>query len=180
MSSDRTSAGRGDGVLGSLLAPLRLPERLLGALDTLADSARELGPIRSELSRVGKQTEPLAELLPALRDIETGLGTRLDAVREVVQALESEESHLNRAVSDLSDRVRALNDTLAPVDSRLEALERVTERLSREVGAIHETVRGVQNDIQRMSGLRGERGPMERARDVLTGGKDPAPGDSDE
>ena len=87
----------------------------------------------------------MTELLPALQDIRAVLGTRLDAVREVVQALESDEFHLNRAVSDLSIRVGVLNDTLAPVDRRLEAIERVTERLTREVGAIHETVHGVQD-----------------------------------
>ena len=168
--SRENSPDNGGGMLGSLLAPLRLPERVLRALDQLAESTRELGPIRSEITRVGKQTEPLAELIPALSD----LGTRLDTVREVVQALESDESHLNTAVGDLSIRVGALNDTLAPVGDRLAAIEATTDRLGSEVGAIHETLRGGQEDIQRSPGLRGDRGVMERTRDVLTGGTDPA------
>ena len=171
VSSGENTPDRDGGMLGSLLAPLRLPERMLKALDQLAESTRELGPIRSELARVGDQTEPLAELIPALSD----LGTRLDAVREVVQALESEESHLNTAVGDLSTRVGSLSDTLAPVGNRLEAIEATTDRLGGEVGAIHETLRGVQEDIRRITGLRGDRGVMERARDVFTGGNDAAP-----
>lgn len=165
-----------DRVVSGLVAPLRLPGRLLDSLDALAESAHELGPLRSEMSRVGRQTEPLDELLPALEGIKAGLGTRLEAVREVVQALESDESHLNRAVRELSITVAALNDTLAPVDQRLAAIEGTTDRLGREVGAVHETLHGVQRDIQRMSGLRGERGPLERARDIFTGGKYPDPG----
>ena len=167
---DGVTVGGFDGMLGSLLAPLRLPERVLKALDQVAESTRELGPIHSELTRVGKQTESLAELIPALSD----LGTQLDTVREVVQALESDESHLNTAVGDLSMRVGALNDTLAPVGERLEAIEATTDRLRSEVGAIHETLRGVQEDIRRITGLRGERGVMERTRDALTGGRDRA------
>ncbi len=175
MSPDEKPADGGGGLLGSLLAPLRLPERVLEALDALAESTRELRPIRSELTRVGKQTEPLADLIPVLEGLRQDLGTRLDSVREVVQALESDESHLNSAVTDLSVKVSALNDVLAPVDARLATIEAATERLGHEVGAIHETLNGVQGDIQRITGLRGERGPMERARDALTSGRDTVP-----
>jgi len=132
-------AGQG-GVWGNLLAPLRLPERVLEALDELA----ELRAIRSELTRVREQTEPLSELLPALERLNEDLGTRLDA----------------------------LHETLAPVDERLATIERTTGELAGEIQALHETVRGVKEDIKRMSGLRGERGMAERARDRLVGGKD--------
>jgi chromosome segregation ATPase len=147
---------------------LRLPERVLEALDELA----ELRAIRSELTRVRKQTEPLAELPPALEAMKDELGTRLDGVRDVVVALESERSHLNRSVGGLSDKVDALHEVLAPVDERLTTIERATSVLAREVTAIHETVRDVNENIQRMSGLRGERGLAERARDRVVGSKD--------
>jgi len=176
MPPEETNVNGGGGILGSLLAPLRLPERVLEALDALAESARELGPIRSELTRVGRQTEPLAKLIPALDGMRKDLGTRLDSVREVVKALESDESHLNSAVGELSVKVAALNDNLAPVGDRLAAIEGATDRLAREVEAIHGTIHGVQTDIQRITGLRGERGPMERARDALTGGRVPGSG----
>ncbi len=181
MSADGASGGLGGVLSVNLLAPLRLPERVLGALDGLAESARELGPIRSELTRVREQTEPLGELIDALEHvnqdlggrlehINQDLGGRLDGVREVIVALESDQSHLNRTAAELGAKVGALHDTLAPLDERLAKIERTTTELAGEVGAIHETLRGVKDDIQRTTGLRGQRGVMERTRDALTGG----------
>ena len=129
---------------GNLLAPLRLPERVLEALDELAGSARDLRAIRSELARVREQTEPLAGMGTALERLNKDLGTRLDA----------------------------LHDVLAPVDEHLATIERTVSELAGEIDAVHGTVRGVQQDVQRMSGLRGERGMAERARDRIVGGKE--------
>jgi len=64
--ADDTEREGGGGLLAGLLAPLRLPERVMDALDSLAEAAREVSPMRSELTRVREQTEPLAELMPAL------------------------------------------------------------------------------------------------------------------
>ena len=128
----------------NLLAPWRLPEQALQALGELAGSARELRAIRLELTRVREQTEPLAEMRTGLDAINEDLGTRLGAVHE----------------------------TLLPVDAHLAAIERTTRELAGEIGLLHETLHGVQEDVQRMSGLRGERGMAERARDRIVGGKD--------
>ncbi|MCA1678478.1 MAG: hypothetical protein LC777_05765 [Actinobacteria bacterium] len=165
MSSDEASRGRSGSVLAGLLAPLRLPERVLEALD-------ELRPMRSELTRVREQTKPLGDLLPALEHLEEVLAARLDAIHEVIVALESEESYLNRTSVELGAKVGALSDVLSPVDERLATLEATIGELAGEVGAIHETVRGLKDDIQRTTGLRGDRGIMERARDALTGGNE--------
>jgi len=194
-------------VLSGLLAPLRLPERVLEALDELrpmrAELTRvreqvepvlellpalqsleddlgariggvhdELRPMRAELTRVQEQTEPVLELLPALQRLQDVLGTRLDAVHEVVVALESKESHLNRAIEEMGTKVATLTDALAPVDDRLVTVERTVHGLAGEVRSIHETLVGLKEDIQRITGLRGDRGVMERARDALTGAKD--------
>lgn len=159
-------------MLGGLLAPLRLPERVLEALDSLVESARELGPMRSELTRVREQTEPLPQMGTALDRMNDDLGTKLDGVHDVVVSMESERSHLNRTSIDLGAKVGALHDALAPVDERLASMERTVGELAREVGAIHETLRGVKDDLQRTTGLSGERGLAERARDALTGKND--------
>ncbi len=194
-------------MLSGLLAPLRLPERVLEALDELRPmrleltrvreqteplgdllpalqsleddlGARiggvhdELRPMRAELTRVQEQTEPVLELLPALQRLQDVLGTRLDAVHEVVVALESKESHLNRAIEEMGTKVATLTDALAPVDDRLVTVERTVHGLAGEVRSIHETLVGLKEDIQRITGLRGDRGVMERARDALTGAKD--------
>jgi len=121
--------------MAGLLAPLRLPERVLEALD-------ELRPIRLELTRVRKQTEPLPGLLPALKRLEKALSNRLDAVQEVVTALESDQSHLNRSTQALAAKVEAVSDLLAPVDDRLATIERTIEGLAGEVGSIREPSSG--------------------------------------
>ncbi len=239
--------GRSSGVLAGLLAPLRLPERVLEALD-------ELRPMHMELARVRRQTASLGDLLPALQRLQDVLGARIDAVHdvvdelrtlpaelvrvreqtdllpglqrlqdvlgaridavhgvvedlrpmpaelvrvreqtdlqpslqrlqdvlgdrldalhEVVVALESDESHLNVTTRDMGTKVEVLSNALEPVGDRLVTIERAVQALAVEVGAIHETVGEVKEDIQRITGLRGERGVMERARDALTGNND--------
>ena len=97
-------------MLGSLLAPPRVPERVMEAL---TEAGRELGLIRSEVTRVREQTEPLAELLPALESLKSGLDARLDSLHDVVAALESEESFLNETVHEMTRELRAVHETLA-------------------------------------------------------------------
>ncbi len=211
--SPKETPDEGDaGILSGLLAPLRLPERTLEALDALVEAVGNLGPMRSELTRVRKQTEPLDELiptlerllkqtkplgeliptlerllkhtepldqliptlerllkqtepldqliptlerllkqtepldelLPALGRLEERLGTRLDSVHEVVVALESEDSYLNSTVGGLSREVAAMHNTLTELQGDVQS---VTERLPDA-----------------------SRGPLEKARDVLSGG----------
>ena len=168
-------------MLGGLLAPLRLPERVVETLDSVAGAARELSPMREELTRVRKQTEPLAglmpageqiikqtemvpdvwrtverisgqaeplsRLLPALDQLEQRLGSGLDSLHETIVTLEGEESHLNKRVSELVD----------------------------ELHAMHNTIAGLQDDVQRVTDRlpdSGARGPLETARKVLTGSGD--------
>jgi chromosome segregation ATPase len=163
MSSKETPDDEGAGILSGLLAPLRLPERALAALEALAETAQNLGPMRSELTRVReqteplselmptlerllKQTEPLSDLLPALQRLEERLGTRLDSLHGVVVALEGDDSHLNAAVGELH----------------------------REVAAMHKTLYGLQEDVQSVTDRLPDptRGPLEKARDALTGSGD--------
>jgi archaellum component FlaC len=66
--------------------------------------------------------------------------------------------------------VGALSDVLAPVDDRLDTIERTVQELAGEVRTLRETLVGVKDDLQRTTGLRGDRGVVERARDALTGG----------
>ncbi len=178
MSPKETSDEGGSGILAGLLAPLRVPERTLLALDALVEAVGNLGPMRSELTRVREQTkpldeliptlqslleqteplaeliptlerlleqtEPLAELLPALERLEKTLGTQLESVHEVVVALEAQDSHLNTTVGDLA----------------------------REVAAMHSTLLGLQDDVQSVTERLPDasRGPLDKARDVLSGG----------
>ena len=90
----------------------------------------------------------------------------LTRVREQTESLADLLPALQRLEKDLGTRL----EVLAPVDERLATIERTIDELAGAVGAIHETLVGVKDDIQRTTGLRGDRGVMERARDVFTGG----------
>jgi len=118
--------------------------KLIPTLQRLLKQTEPLGELIPTLERLLKQTEPLGELLPALERLEERLGTRLDHVHEVAVALESADSHLNSTVADLA----------------------------REVAAMHKTLNGLQDDVQSVTDRLPDasRGPLEKARDVLSGG----------
>ena len=177
MGGDEGPAHGGGGLLAGLLAPLRLPERALEALDALSGAARGM---QSELTRVREQTEPLAglmpaverlirqtepvpeigrtveqirvqaeplaELLPALDSLEERLGARLDSLHDTIVGLEGEESHLNKSVVALVDELREMHKT---------------------VGGLREDVQSITDRIPDPN-----RGPLEKAKNVLTGGAD--------
>ena len=168
VAADETARDRGGGMLAGLLAPLRLPERVIDALDSLTEAARELSPMRSELTRVReqtaplvelmpaierliKQTEPLSELLPALDSLKNEIREQLERLRELIVALEGDESHLNVTAGKLVD----------------------------ELFAMHKTVAGLQDDVQSVTERLPDasKGPLRKAHDVLTGGAaDPSSG----
>ena len=145
---DEGRDAQGGGVLAGLLAPLRLPERAIRALEGLTDLSDDLRAISTEMRLIREQTEPLAELLPAIESLERNLGSHLESVHENVEALESEESYLNKAVKDLVTELRDMHKTLH--DLR-DDVERVTDRLP---------------DPDEKTG------PFKAARDVLTGNSD--------
>ena len=161
MSADDTTRDRGGGMLAGLLAPLRLPERVIDALDSLVDAVQELSPMRLELTRVRKQTEslpelmpaierlikqtqPLSELLPALDSMKKELREELQQLRELIVALEGGESHLNVTAGKLVDELLAMHKTLAGLQDDVQS---VTERLPDP-----------------------SKGPLQKAQDALTGG----------
>ena len=164
MSHDKTPNSHGGGLLNGLLAPLRLPERVIDALESLAEAAAELGPMRSELTRVREraerisdqadeilgvskhireQAQPLGELLPALERLEQTLGGRVDGLREVVERLEGEEAHVNERVGELLQELATMHKTIHGLEDEV---EKITERLPDPT-----------------------RGPLEKARDAITG-----------
>jgi len=110
-------AGQG-GVWGNLLAPLRLPERVLDALDELA----ELRAIRSELTRVREQTGPLEELLPALERLNENLGTRLGALDESLAPVDERLVTIERTTGELAGEIGALHETVRGVQEDIQRM----------------------------------------------------------
>ncbi len=134
-------------LLRGLLAPLRLPDRIVGAIEAGAEALDQIAPMRAEIVRIRKQSEPLAELPPTVEKMNEQLRSRLDSLHETVVRLERVESHLD-------ERVGAV---------------------VQELTAVHATVRGLQDDVERVTDRLPDQdapGPLERARDVLTGGGD--------
>ena len=135
----------GGGVLSGLLSPLRFPERVAEAIESIAERLEDVRPMREDVATIRDQSSDLSELLPALDSMKTDLGGRLDSVQEVVERLEGVESHLDERVGDLC----------------------------KEMTAMHRTVTGLQDDVQRITERLPDpesRGPLEKARNVLTGG----------
>jgi prefoldin subunit 5 len=174
VAAEETPDDRDAGVLDGLLSPFRLPERALRGIESLAGAAGHLAPIREEITRlreslgplpdliertrkqtesvpqmlptverISEQARPLAEVLPALESLEKSMAARLEALHAVIVNLEGDESHLNKAVVGLG----------------------------REIEEMHKTIHALQEDVQRITDRLPDpsKGPLEKARDVLTG-----------
>ncbi|HEV2821208.1 MAG TPA: hypothetical protein VGW11_11955, partial [Solirubrobacteraceae bacterium] len=171
MSSEQTPDDGGAGILSTLLSPVRLPERAIRALESLADAGRHLGPMRSELTGVREQTQSLPDLMPAVERLLEQTASLPDVMPAVERLLERTEP-----VPDLLtvvERIRAEDEPLAELLPALERLEkRITTRLNslhevvvelegsdshlnkavgdlyREVASMHSTLTGLQDDVQ--------------------------------
>lgn len=132
-------------LLGGLLSPLRLPERGVVAIESIAERLEDIRPMREEVETIRRQSAGLDEMLPALTSMKDDLGGRLDGLHELIVALEGIEAGLDKRVGELSQEITALHRTVGALKGDV---ERVTERLPDPNGP----------------------GPLGRARDVLTGG----------
>jgi hypothetical protein len=139
-----SSIEAGRSLLGTVFAPLRLPWRLVGALDLVEDALQDVRPMRSEVATIRKQSEPLAELLSALDSLKGDLVARLDGLYKLTATLEEVETDLDENVAQVIGKLTVL----------------------------HETVLALQDDVQRITNRLPDPdapGPLERAREALTG-----------
>ena len=177
MAGDEASRDGGGGLFAGLLAPLRLPERAVEALDVLSGAARGM---QSELTRVREQTEPLAGLMPAVERLIKQTEPVPDVSRTVERIREQAEplAQLLPALDSLEDRLGArldsLHDTIVQLEGEESHLNKSVGALVEELHAMHQTVSGLQEDVQRVTERLPDpdRGPLEKAKDVLTGSSD--------
>ena len=180
MPSDHEPEGKDEGILSGLLAPLRLPERVMKALDSLAAASEHLGPMRAELARMGEeiprvrkqtemvpdlpplveriseQAEPLAKLLPALEGLEEALVERLDGVEK-----------------SLGEKLDAVHEVIVALEGDESHLNKTVAALAEEIARMHTTITALQDDVQRATDRLPDpdaQGPLAKARDALTGG----------
>ena len=141
MAPKETSDDEGTGILSGLLAPLRLPERALAALEALAETAQNLGPMRSELTRVREQTKPLNKLMPAMER----LVEQTEPLSELMPAME----RLVEQTEPLGELMPALERLLKqtePLADLLPALQRLEENLGTRLDSLHEVVVALEGD----------------------------------
>lgn len=149
MSLAETEGGRRGGVLGGLLAPLRLPERVVEAPESLTAAARELRAMRSELLRVREQTEPLGGLLPTAERIRE----HADAIPDLLAVAERIREQAEPVAGLLTglERLDSLHEVVVAVEDVESHLDKTVDGLGRELTAMHETIRGLQSDVERIA-----------------------------
>ena len=164
-------------MLNGLLAPLRLPERALQALDALSEAAREM---QGELTRVREQTEPLAGLMPAVERLMThtehvpGVAATVERIREQAEPLAKLLPALDSLETKLGARLDHLHDTIVGLEGEESHLNKSVGRLVDELKEMHGTVADLKNDVESITDRLPDpnRGPLEKAKDVLTGSGD--------
>ncbi len=167
-------------VVETLLAPLRMPDRVLDLLGSLAEAAREVGPMRAELTRVRGQTEPLADVIPALEGVLEHT-ERVPEMLSVVERISSQTEPLARLLSavegieeGLGERLDSLRTVLDSLESEDSYLNKTVGELVGELGAMHETVDGLKGDVRRLTDRMPDpnRGPLEKARAAFASNSD--------
>lgn len=105
VASGETYDDRSGGILTRLVAPLRLPERLVATLEIAAEALEHVGPMRSEVVTIR---------------------SRLDSLHEIIEKLEGVEAHLDKTVDELVDEIKAVHKTVRDLH---DDVEHMTDRL---------------------------------------------------
>ena len=160
------------------MAPLRVPER---AVESLAGAVQVLSQIRSDLSAVRDQTAPLGELVPLTREIRR----QVEPMPYTVERISAQAEPLAELLPTLERLEQGIEHRLAELHQTMQALERdecslneKVDGLGREIEGMHQTICGLKEDVERVTARLPDpaRGPLEKARDVLTGTGDSGPG----
>ena len=166
-------------ILNGLLTPWRLPERAIQALESLAEAARDIPPIRADIARVRELAEPpLSELMPAVERIDSRakqlveMAPVVERISEQAQPLNDLLPVLERLVGDLASKVDSLNQVVGELESEESHLNKTVGALASEFSEMHETVKALRGDVERVTDhLPSNRGPIQTARYVPTGAR---------
>ena len=161
-------------MLDGLLNPLRLPERALSALESLAGAAQQLGPMRSELTRVREGIGPLPELIERVREQTEPVPALLPTVERISEQAEP-LAHLLPALEHLENSLGArldnLHETIVALEGDESHLNKAVEALGDQMEAMHKTISGLKGDVRRVTDRLPDpaKGPFDKAREVLSG-----------
>ena len=171
VASEKTSDRAAASLLSGLLAPLRVPER---ALEALADAAGALREVRSELSAMRKQTEPLGELVPLTRELKgivEPMPPTVERISGQAEPLEDLLPALVRLEQAVVGRLEAAHETMKAIERDEARLNEQVETLCGEIGDLQRTVSGLKGDVEQITERLPDptHGPLDKVRDALTG-----------
>ena len=163
-----------------VLAPLRLPDRVIEALDSLVETAEEVGQMHAELTRVREHVEPLAALPPVAERIGSqagllsevlslmqGIQERAEPLGGLLPALEGLEQSLGARVDSLRDVVGGLRTEESRLNERVEELVRLLATIDETISELRGDVEQIRDRLPDTSA-----GPLEKARELLTRSSD--------
>ena len=171
--------GTSDSVKGSLLsgltAPLRVPER---ALDVLVQAAGALAEMRSDLSAVREQTEPLAAVTKDIKERVEPMPATVERISRQAEPLETVLPALEGLERAVVEQLEGAHETMRALERDKASLNEKVEGLSGEIIELHKTIGGLKDDVERVTERLPDpnRGPLEKAREVLTGSGDSGSG----
>ncbi|MDQ6749376.1 MAG: hypothetical protein M3Z33_01265 [Actinomycetota bacterium] len=178
MPSDE-SEQRSTSMLGGLLSPLRLPERVIQALESLVDAGQEVAPIREELTLVREQTASLPKVLPAIERIDkqaeqlAEMLPVVERISEQVEPLGELLPALEHLEESLGTRIDSLRQLVGELESNESHLNTTVAKLNGELDAMHETVKALRGDVTSVTDhLPDGTGPLQKAREMFTSGSD--------
>ncbi len=176
MSAEGTSDSVKGSLLSGLTAPLRVPER---ALDVLAQAAGALVEMRSDLSAVREQTKPLAAVTKDIKERVEPMPETVERISRQAEPLETVLPALEGLEKAVVEQLKAAHETMKALERDQAALNEKVEGLSGEITGLHETVAGLKGDVERVTERLPDpnRGPLEKAREALTGSGGSGSGD---
>ena len=151
-----------------------MPER---ALDVLAQAAGALVEMRSDLSAVRDQTEPLAAITKDIREQVEPMPATVERISGQAEPLETVLPALERLEGAVVEQLEAAHDTMKALEREQACLNERVEGLSGEITGLHKTVAELKGDVERVTERLPDpnRGPLEKARDLLGGSGDSGP-----
>ncbi len=172
MPSEKTSDSAVASLFSGLLAPLRVPER---AVEALVDAAGALREVRSELSAMRQQTEPLGELVPLTMELKALVEPMPPTVKRIsgqAEPLDELLPALVRLEEAVVRRLEAAHETMRAIERDEARLNEQVETMCREIGDLQRTVDGLKADVERITERLPDpsHGPLDKVRDVLSGG----------
>ena len=170
-SNSKTTASNGS-LLAGLLAPLRLPERAMEALDSVAGAGDHLAAIRGEIVTVRERIESVGGMIEQSVKQTQQVPQMLSLVRRIskqAEPLDEMLPALERLETSMTERLDGVRDLIAQLESDESHLNQTVERLDGRMAEVLDTLVGLKADVGRVTDRMpdpNERGPLEKVKDV--------------